>query len=121
MSKADEIIAQEIERAAKAADDHNRRYIHKHGQTSSQDVLEALEYALAEVYILTATVDILFERLKNVENRQDHHSGSISRLIEIVEPEAFAEINRALDEADGDVETAIEIIQFSKNTDVGEA
>jgi DNA repair ATPase RecN len=118
-----EEIAEDIqERSLKDAKDTVQRwrdsYRSMYQESPSADASEALLFAIAKVNALSDIIGVLGGLVEDLETRISAVEGCIARLVSMVDPEGFKEINNALDMSEEDVNMAIRIL--NKNN-VGEA
>jgi hypothetical protein len=118
-----EEIAEDIqERSLKDAKDTVQRwrdsYRSMYSESPSADASEALLFAIAKVNALSDIIGVLGGLVEDLETRISAVEGCIARLVSMVDPEGFKEINNALDMSEEDVNMAIRIL--NKNN-VGEA
>jgi len=118
-----EEIAEDIqERSLKDAKDTVQRwrdsYRSMYSESPSADASEALLFAIAKVNALSDIIGVMGGLVEDLETRISAVEGCIARLVSMVDPEGFKEINNALDMSEEDVNMAIRIL--NKNN-VGEA
>jgi hypothetical protein len=118
-----EEIAEDIqERSLKDAKDTVQRwrdsYRSMYSESPSADASEALLFAIAKVNALSDIIGVLGGLVEDLETRISAVEGCIARLVSMVDPEGFKEINNALDMSEEDANMAIRIL--NKNN-VGEA
>jgi hypothetical protein len=118
-----EEIAEDIqERSLKDAKDTVQRwrdsYRSMYQESPSADASEALLFAIAKVNALSDIIGVMGGLVEDLETRISAVEGCIARLVSMVDPEGFKEINNALDMSEEDVNMAIRIL--NKNN-VGEA
>jgi len=118
-----EEIAEGIqERSLKDAKDTVQRwrdsYRSMYSESPSADSSEALLFAIAKVNALSDIISVMGGLVEDLETRISSLEGCIARLVSMVDPEGFKEINDALDMSEEDVNMAIRIL--NKNN-VGEA
>ena len=118
-----EEIAEDIqERSLKDAKDTVQRwrdsYRSMYQESPSADASEALLFAIAKVNALSDIIGVMGGLVEDLETRISAVEGCIARLVSMVDPEGFKEINNALDMSEEDANMAIRIL--NKNN-VGEA
>ena len=118
-----EEIAEDIqERSLKNAHDTVQRwrdsYKSMYSKSPSPDASEALLFAIAKVNALSDIIGVMGGLVEDLETRISALEGCIARLVSMVDPKGFKEINDALDMSEEDVNMAIRILN---KDNVGEA
>ena len=115
---ADDIQERSLKDAQEAVKRWRNSYKGTYGMAPGPDASEALLFAIAKVNALSDIIGVMGGLVEDLETRISALEGCIARLVSMVDPKGFKEINDALDMSEEDVNMAIRILN---KDNVGEA
>jgi penicillin V acylase-like amidase (Ntn superfamily) len=87
------------------------------GYTPSEEVLDVLEYVFTNMHLVIYAQEMMLDKIVELDRETEEINAAIAKIISVVDPQAYKEINDALDAADNDPMAAMAILNY----EVGEA
>lgn len=115
---ADDIQERSLKDAQEAVKRWRNSYKGTYGMAPGPDASEALLFAIAKVNALSDIIGVMGGLVEDLESRITNLEDCIAKIISVVDPVQFKEINDALDLTEDDVSMAIRILNKGN---VGEA